>query len=296
MMVPQKYILSDAAANEMLSEAGYVVFPLLDGKATHELLSFYHHHHPSEGPGMSASAHAPDIEYRKLMSETIRNTVLPALESAKVNVEILGGSFISKAAGTTDNLAPHQDWNITDESYYRSFNLWIPLVNSGAVNGGIMVLPRSHRMGLNYRGPSIPSLTEHIMDAVWKAMVTLEIPAGHALLYDHRLIHASGPNNSEGSRIVAVLGALEKGAPMHIYYGTESGINIYSCTPEFFLEHNPNEGQGDLPLLQSLQVTTKSPDAAEAISLLQNAGVAISYEPPKSDLPRGWAWLKRLFG
>lgn len=295
-MVPQKYILADSAANKILSEEGYVVFPLLDGKATQELLSFYHHHHAAEGPGMNASAHAPDITYRKVMSEAIRNTVLPALESGQVNVEILGGSFISKSAGTIGSLAPHQDWNITDERHYRSFNLWIPLLDTGAANGGIMVLPRSHRIGLNYRGPSIPSLTEHIMDAVWKVMVTLEIPAGHALLYDHRLIHASGPNNSERSRVVAVLGALENAAPMHIYYGTETGINVYACTPDFFLEHNPNEGPGDLPLLQTLPAITKSPDAPGAISLLQNAGIGISYESPRPVLPRKWAWLKGLFG
>jgi ectoine hydroxylase-related dioxygenase (phytanoyl-CoA dioxygenase family) len=293
MTAEYKQILPDKNADLQLAQDGYVVFPLLDEKKTAALLYFYRQYHPQETPGMSASAHAEDISYRKQMSEAIRNSVLPLLQKLDLQLKVLGGSFITKASGTTTTLAAHQDWNITDERHFRSFNIWLPLVDTGKANGGIMVLPKSHLLGLNYRGPGIPSFTEHAKDIIDTALISLEIPAGHALLYDHRLIHASGPNLSPGSRVVAVLGALQKDAPMHIYYGTEKGVQVYACPAEFFLEGNPNEGPGNLTLLANILTETKSPDRWKVVEMLRNAGVALPETKAHRTVSRNW-WT-RLF-
>jgi hypothetical protein len=268
-------ILIEGEADRQLSSLGYVVFPLLSEQQTQKLLEFYLSHHTHEQPGMSASAHNPDISFRKKMSDAIHETVVPTLEGHAVGIQALGGSFISKSAGSSGSLAPHQDWNITDERQYRSFNLWLPLVDTHKENGAIWVLPKSHLAGLNFRGPGIPSLCENIMEELWNAMTVLDIPAGHALLYDHRLIHASGANNSAEPRVVAVLGVLESDAPMHIYYGRENAVEVYACHADFFLEKNPNDGPADLNKLEQIAFKLQAPDTDAAIQILRNAGVPI---------------------
>jgi hypothetical protein len=287
-------ILKDADADRQLRELGYVVFPLFSETQTKDLLGFYLANHPEEQAGMSASAHSPDIAFRKKMSDAIHAAVVPALEQHANAVQALGGSFISKSAGSAGSLAPHQDWNITDERQYRSFNLWMPLVDTANENGGIMVLPRSHLMGLNFRGPGIPAVTEHIQESLWEAMETLVIPAGYGLLYDHRLIHASGPNKINDPRIVAVLGMVETDAPMMIFYGEDKKITSYACDPQYFLEKNPNEGPDGIAQIESFNYSGSAPDAEHAREMLIRAGIKLPEQQDITVTPR-LGWIRKIF-
>jgi hypothetical protein len=275
MQVTRQRILRDEGLDQALLLQGFIVFPVLNKRACEDLKSFYLQHHTQEQPGMSASAHAPDIAYRKAMSAAILEVVAPAIKPLLSHAELLGASFISKSAGQFGALPPHQDWNITDEQQFRSFNLWLPLVDTGKDNGGIQVLAKSHLAGLNYRGPGIPSISENIMDRLWPAMTTLDIPAGHALLYDHRLLHSSGPNDTNAPRIVAVMGVMEQGAPMRIYYANQGAIAEYNCSPSFFLEQNPNEGPDGLMKIREIAYSLEAPSKFMALNSLKQAGVLL---------------------
>jgi hypothetical protein len=294
-----RVLLKDPEADGKLKEDGFVLLPILYSEQTSLLLAFYSDKYPDTLPGMSASAHSPDINFRKEISARIHDVIVPELIKHTYNLRALGGSFITKSSGEHGSLAPHQDWNITDEKQYRSFNLWLPLVDTSSENGGIMVLPRSHLMGLNYRGPGIPAMTEHIQPSLWEAMETLVIPAGYGLLYDHRLIHASGPNKTNDPRIVAVLGMVETDAPMMIFYGEDKKITAYACDPQYYLEKNPNEGPDGIAPIESFNYTGTAPDAFEAREILIRAGIDLPQHKEVTITPRAGCLHKiyqRLFG
>jgi hypothetical protein len=248
-------ILADQSLDYTLREDGYVIIPLLSETTTNTLLQFYFRQHPQQVTGMYATAHDENLELRKTVSEQIKLMALPYIQAAIPGVEVLGGSFIAKGNDPQATLPPHQDWNIVDEQQFRSFNLWIPLVDTNAENGGIMVLPKSHLFGMYYRGPHISSAYEMVGEELLQNMKLLEIPAGHALLYDHRLLHASGPNQSKSLRIVAVMGVIERGASMKIYYQQEDEIVEYNCSSDFFLEANPQQYPPALSIEKSFKWT-----------------------------------------
>ncbi|HXH20287.1 MAG TPA: phytanoyl-CoA dioxygenase family protein [Chitinophagales bacterium] len=242
-MALNQQILKDTRLDRRLLEEGYVVVPFLSQAEVHALADYYYASHPRQLDGMYATAHVPDISLRIRMNDFIRKTFARPIEEYFTNCNPLGGSFIAKGKGQGGTLAPHQDWNIVDEDEYRSFNIWVPLVNLTNDNGPIMIIPRSHAWLKNYRSANIHSAFSKVNDAIWKMLQPLFMKAGEALIYDHRLVHASGVNNSGEIRLAAVYGIIPKGARMFYYHKADDHtVEVFESNPEFFLYGNIFEG------------------------------------------------------
>jgi hypothetical protein len=84
---------------------------------------------------------------------------------------------------------------------------------------------------------------QNLEKELWDKMTGLYMKAGEALIYDHRLIHASGENNTDEIRLATVYGVIPDGADMFYYHRKdESTIEIYESNKEFFLYENIFEG------------------------------------------------------
>jgi ectoine hydroxylase-related dioxygenase (phytanoyl-CoA dioxygenase family) len=235
--------------NAELAENGYLIFPLLPTEAVAELKQFFETHQREKVERFYASVHHPDAEFRLRMDAEIQRVLRPYLSELLDEGEALGGSFIAKPKGNAGILPPHADWNIVDERQFRSYNLWIPLVDTTVENGAVHIIPGSHAWCDDIRGPGIPNPFEPHKIMIWEAMRPLEMKAGDALLYDHRLLHASPMNQTETLRLACVMGIKPKTAPMRYYHGQDGWIKEYTANPQFFLTQNPELGPGDLPFL-----------------------------------------------
>ena len=181
----RKILLNDSLDREILRN-GFVVVPFLNGEETQRLKGFFYKNHPSEIPGFYASAHSQDIEFRNQMNDEIKEVFNRSIKEYFYKCSPLGGSFVVKSSAQKERLHPHQDWNIVDESKFRSFNIWVPLVDLNKNNGVIRVMPGSHRWLKNYRGPGIPDAFANFHEQIWRDMTPLFMKAGEALIYDHR--------------------------------------------------------------------------------------------------------------
>jgi ectoine hydroxylase-related dioxygenase (phytanoyl-CoA dioxygenase family) len=246
---PQYAITQKSGWNRQLAEQGYVLIPLLDAAQIAHLKAFFEAHQKEVVDRFYASVHNPDTSFRLQMDAEIQNILRPSLASILEDAEALGGSFIAKPPGTAGILPPHADWNIVDERLWRSYNLWIPLVDTTVENGAVHVIPGSHNWLDDFRGPGIPNPFESLKVEVWNAMQALEMKAGTALLYDHRLLHASPVNQTDVLRLACVMGVKPKAAPMRYYHGDGQLVREYAAHPTFFMTQNPEQGPADLPLL-----------------------------------------------
>jgi effector-binding domain-containing protein len=270
-------IINDNKISLQLKYQGFSIVPLLASEQINTLKSYFYSNHHVLPEGMYASSHSEDVQFRKKMSETIISLAEESIKSTFSNIKILGATYIVKNKGEYGSLPPHQDWNIVDEHFYRSFNLWIPLVDTNQNNGGIKVLPQSHLFGFTFRGPNISSAYEQITDLVEEHMLTLEIPAGHCLIYDHRLLHASGINKTNEPRLVVVVGAIEQGSGMVIYYKENDSISCYQCSEEFFLEGNPLEGPKTLQLLKKIKWNLPQYQTKDLIRMFNKNKIDINF-------------------
>ena len=236
--------------NAQLQQQGYAIVPFLQPQEVRELTDFFYAHHPVLPDGMYASSHAPDYALRQAMDEKIKAVCHRAVYDTFAQAQMLGATFMVKNKGENGSLHPHQDWTIVDETQHYSYNLWLPLVDVNETNGTILLLPDSHRWLNNIRGLNIPSSLEPVMNDLWPLLKPICLKAGEALIYDHRMIHASGINHSQQPRLVIVYGLIPEKAEMRFYYGEDHHIAEYGCTPSFYFQENILKGPADLPLLR----------------------------------------------
>jgi ectoine hydroxylase-related dioxygenase (phytanoyl-CoA dioxygenase family) len=188
------------------------------------------------------------------MNNFIKDQFSRAVNEKFINAHALGGSYIAKGKGEAGTLHPHQDWNIVDEELYRSFNIWVPLVDLHENNGAICIMPQSHLWDKTYRSANIPSIYQDQESDLWENMTKLYMKAGVALIYDHRLIHASGENKTDKLRLAAVFGIIPDEASMFYYHQKDSyTIEVYESNPDFFLLGNIFEGPKGLKKIDEFQ-------------------------------------------
>jgi hypothetical protein len=134
----------------------------------------------------------------------------------------------------------------------------VPLVNLHEKNGAIRIEPGSHLWDFNYRSANIGFAYPEKEQGLWKSMLRLDMKAGEALIYDHRLIHASGNNETDEIRLACVYGIIPNGAQMFYYHKNEQGnIDVYESNPDFFLYGNIFEGPKGLHKVDSILVNKK---------------------------------------
>lgn len=280
-MSATQQILKDEALDKHLLNQGYVVVPFLLAEEVAALVNFYYQNHAKQQDGMYATAHVPDIDFRMKMNDLIKQVFARAIRQQFVNYTALGGSLIAKGKGTTGKLHPHQDWNIVDEEQFRSFNIWVPLVDLHENNGAIQVLPYSHTWLTTYRSANITGAYSQVNDLLLEKMVPLFMKKGEALIYDHRLLHASGENTTDEIRLAAVYGIIPDKSSMRYYHqADEKTVEVFESNPEFFLYGNIFEGPKGLKSLNKFEHPFPQVTADQLKRFIDP-----SYVPPVADQP-----------
>jgi hypothetical protein len=249
--MPYKKILLDESKNLDLENQGYAVIPFLNLNEIKELTDFFYEKHADLPAGMYASSHASDIELRKEMNDEIQRVCKRAVDVSFRNAQTLGATFMAKSKGENGGIHPHQDWSIVNEEEFFSYNVWLPLVDTSLKNGTLLLLPKSHELLKNTRGLHIPSSFESVNEEVWNYLVPINMKAGEALVYDHRMLHASGLNQTDTPRLVIVYGIIPENATMRYYFGRGDLIEEYECSPDYYFNENILQEPQSLKLLRS---------------------------------------------
>jgi len=277
-------ILSDINLDEQLLKKGYVVVPFLTESEVTELVNFYYANHGSVSEGMYATAHVPDIDFRMKMNGFINQVFARAIDEVFVDCNALGGSFIAKGKGNKGTLHPHQDWNIVDEDQFRSFNIWVPLVDLHENNGAIKVLPESHAWLKTYRSANISSAYSEVNDLLWEKTIPLYMKKGEALIYDHRLLHASGENFTDEIRLAAVYGIIPQGAQLYYYHKIDDNtVQVFESHPDFFLKGNIFDGPKGLKSVRQFNHSF-SVNKQDLLKLLGHEQATVEKQPPAGGL------------
>lgn len=249
----QEQYLNNTAANQQLINNGYIIIPFLNQSEIEHLTHTYKKYHTHTPEGLYATSHNENLHIRKEISSIIANTFTPHINNNFINCTALGGSYIVKTPGQKGILLPHQDWTLVDETKARSFNVWVPLVDTSPYNGGMYILEKSHtHFAKTYRGYNIPSIMDGLYDLAEQYMTPLYIKAGEALIYDHRLVHSSPINQSNNIRIAIAFGVIPNNTPMIYCVGNKNNIDIYQSNVDFFFNYNPEEASLKLNKIKTI--------------------------------------------
>jgi len=224
------FLISNEHA-DTIHETGYTIAGKITDNELAKLKELYHslHNFRHTGGGMFYSLYSRDISYRKRVHKEIQEVMQPIYDTMFKEYRCVINAFIVKVMGPESEFSLHQDSTGLDEMKYSALSVWIPLQDTDDKNGCLSVVPHSHKMFSPYRGISFPQRFESISSTVRKYLVPIKMKAGEILLFDNRLVHTSGTNNSNSDRVVVMSGIFPKNA------------RIVSCYKDTNAQNSPIE-------------------------------------------------------
>jgi ectoine hydroxylase-related dioxygenase (phytanoyl-CoA dioxygenase family) len=228
-------------------EQGYVVIDLLEQRAITELWSFFDDAFPSKRAVVDYAQQLPyyisvfdkDVAHKRKVDELISRHVGEKLAPVMIDYNVFYSNFMIKFPGD-GQIEAHQDFNFVDESQHAAFNLWCPLIDTTIQNGGLFVIPGSHNVFRTQRGPNLPKALTEYNELFRKYGRWIPLNQGQAIIFDHRLIHYSPPNQSDQVRLAiqSVLKPQEAQAIHYVFHPPTGKVQAYRISKDFVLESN----------------------------------------------------------
>jgi hypothetical protein len=223
-----------------LEENGYLIIPsFLNEIDIISLSSFYEENKETNLSGFHATMHSKDSNYRQKTNAIISSKFESKIANLLDNYRPVIGNFTVKEVGENSFFDFHLDWNMLDESKARSITIWVPLVDTNKTNGNLWVLKNSHKLDATYRaGPGLNLFTVNEPEYSEKHLEKIILPmhAGDAIIYDHKLFHASPPNLSNQRRLAINLALLPREMKSFHYFYENEKVNIYEVPDSFYCE------------------------------------------------------------
>jgi hypothetical protein len=231
---------ADPALQAEFERIGWVVVPFLAPEVAQELRSVLEGYLPADPPPMFSPHRGDTIADRIAMNDVVAahlNT--PALELMPDHRPLVAG-MVAKRPGPDSDLPLHRDWNYVDESRFTSALVWVGLEDITSDNGGLYAVAGSHRLAQTYRG-SGPGEWPQAEDAIRgdltaRYLTHIEVPIGHACIFDNSVLHGSLPNTTDRTRIVAAVTFIPSEAEVvHYYVDADQRRYRYTLDPDFLL-------------------------------------------------------------
>ena len=238
-----RQLFRDPAAHEHFIREGYVVVPLLDAALIERMREIWSEHDPAIEAGFRTTMRSNELERRQRVDHEVRAALDTTIHNIFLDCRFLYGNFAVKKPGPRGEIFPHQDWAIVDERKTLSIGLWCPLEDVDETNGMLCVMRRSHLHVHAFRGGAPESLPDYISvypgllpkELVARHHVPLPLWAGQALVYDHRTVHYSAPNQRATTRVSVLLGCVPQEAQLlHYYQVAPREIAIHEIPDDFF--------------------------------------------------------------
>jgi hypothetical protein len=230
--------LSEPALLDAVATAGWAVVDLLDADAVQDALALVEaadldpQHGFFASPAMAWGPVARDLDQR------IKALVAPPAEALLPGRRPFMAAITSKGAGSADAIPFHQDWTYTDERRSRVCFLWCPLVDVDEGNGGLRVVPGSHRWSTRLRPSRAREASLALEEDLAARSVPVPLRAGQALAFDPATFHGSGPNRSDRPRPALTVAFVEAAEPLlHFHQGPDDLLEGFVVDDRFFTEN-----------------------------------------------------------
>lgn len=236
-------VLKKEHYNTLFNKQGYVVMEEFLKPAEVTTLLEYYIQNPNPAAAPFHTTHfAENKAYKQGVNDFITAVLKPGVDQHLANYIPVFGNYMIKEAGGNNPMPLHADWTYVNEEKNASVAIWIPLVDTSEENGCIGVIPFSQHLSHSIRGPRILQwefpANEQVINALGKL---IPMKAGQALIYNHRLLHYSPPNNSDKLRPAINLSLVPPGEPL-IHYTVpldEEKVHLYSVnSPSFYIHYD----------------------------------------------------------
>ncbi|MEL7207580.1 MAG: phytanoyl-CoA dioxygenase family protein [Actinomycetota bacterium] len=258
--------LLDRRAEKILNRDGYVRLEGLASDDVDELRAVFDRTHeapagpvgtptddwradPAPGPGFSNDLEFP-FEHRDQLEELLDPFWRRFLPTLLVDHERVLTTYLMKWPGESQ-LTLHQDPTFVDETRGRSLTIWIALddADDEIGNGPLYAVPRSHRVGYEYRGTATPSTYLGYLTELWEHTEPIPVRRGDVLVIDGRVIHGSPPNRTDRLRLAVCAPVVPRGSSLiHAVGDGDQSVVIHDVPDDFYRRSSPGRLIDDPPV------------------------------------------------
>lgn len=231
-------MLKNQVLNKDLEKNGYIVVDFLSEDELIQLNQFYNELHGETGPPefidkIHMTTWCSNSEYKNKVATFLKTFFDEPTKRFFEKHRRLNHVFIVKKTGQDTTFKVHQDWNVIDETKYKSVNVWIPLHDVDSSSGALWILPGSHKINRPVRGSGylFPDYSP-FFNELEKASISVKLKAGQAVIFYHSVIHGSPPNLGEQDRKAVCFAVIPENAPLHIHYQPEKDMPLEIYEPE----------------------------------------------------------------
>lgn len=236
-------VLHDPSLDRRLEEDGIVAVPLLGPEDVAHLRETYWRLVPPGEGGMRLDYLREDRELVARTNATLAKVLERRLPDVLVQHVPVYSSFVAKHPGPDSSLFLHRDLAVDDERHHRTFALWMPLVDTGAAdNGPVSFVLGSQHLRAGQCGPNTVTEYAAYSDHLRSRLTAFSVPAGTALVYDGRMLHASGPNNTDTPRLaLGCLLAHRDRPPVQVVASGRRHRRVHVVDAKYFVDHRPED-------------------------------------------------------
>lgn len=257
-------LFADQALQEKFLPAGYVQVPLLSPDEVSHLLKEIGTLRPEDNfnPQVGEKYRTPyhcsfldkNLEYKRKAFNLMKEVFDSHLKRYMPGFEIISANFYVKPP-QKGVFTIHQNWPVLDLDD-TTVTLWCPLQDVDVFNGGIHVVPGSHKIIPHVEGLYCPGYFKDFKEAlIQKYLKPLPMKAGEGLIFDDALIHWSPENKSEEPRIAVQILCVPGDVTPFIHYWDSNHPDRFEkieVGPEFFLTHTHTEMSSRQPHWKSM--------------------------------------------
>jgi len=231
----------DVKLQERFEKFGYVILKgFLDKETISHLYSVYQENaNVVTDKSFFISQWSNKREMKDQINKEVQKALVPRAQKYLFNYDPVFAVFGVKHPKPDSDMYLHQDWSHVDETYFRTVNVWCPLLSLTAKHGPVQLIKGSHRLFDTWRGVDIPDSFLGIGAENLKPYLTdMILEAGDVLMWDHRIIHGSGINQTDTSRVAAIVNMRPRDAKFYLFYADSyediKEIEVFEPSADFF--------------------------------------------------------------
>jgi hypothetical protein len=291
--------LRDEERQAELAVRGVTVLPFLEPHEVERLRAGYRALAADDDHGLTIDYMRPDRGFMASIAALVAPVWERHFDEVFVDHRPVFATFVVKHPGEASNMFLHEDRTYVDERQHRAGVLWIPLVDvgPGLDNGGLEVIPGSHRLTTAWSGTDTPELFRPFEDHLRERLEPHTVPAGWTAFYDTRLLHASPANRSSEPREALVCAVAPRAADLiHVVATSPTHRKVHRVDEHFFVDVHPHAVERSLddryPVIEEFD-DASSLTLDDVRAILGEERAPVSSSTPGSHRSARSRWLRR---
>ena len=211
-----KQIFKNEDAQKEFEENGFCILKLDNLKIIEEIIIAKNNFFTSIDDGFFLSHYNNNKSKNQEISNKLIELSKVDLSNQFIDFEPIVAHFILKKGNHHETFNLHQDWSYVDENIDLAIQVWIPLQETNKENGGLFILPKSHKK-FNPRSAYFGINMHEATEIEKEKLIAINLKLGEFVCYHPGVFHGSFENKTNLDRNAILIALSHKDTQLYYF-------------------------------------------------------------------------------